>query len=117
MFCYPALETKRLEMERFIKDLISTSELDNLSPLHIYILQELYKDDKRHASDLAKSVGQIATSFTPILDRLELAGYIEREPDPNDRRAVYICLTASGKKLQNTIAQMVTTIEKKFNGK
>lgn len=117
MLVYPALEAKRLEMERFIKDAISKSNAYGLNPIHIYVLHELYANDRRHASDLAKSVGQVATSFTPVLDVLERAGYICRQPDPNDRRAVFICLTNSGKKLENTISQLVNKIEKEFSGK
>lgn len=114
---YPALEAQRLHVERFIKDTIAKSEANGLQPTHIYILHELYKSDKQHASTLAKSVGQIATSFTPILDRLESLGHIKRQPDPNDRRAVFICLTDSGKQLKSTIVQIVNKIEKEFNGK
>ena len=114
---YPTLEAKRLQVERFIKDAIACSGAIGLQPTHLYILHELYKRDKQHATSLAKSVGQIATSFTPILDRLEGLGYIERQPDPNDRRAVFICLTANGIRLQNTITQLVNKIEDEFGGK
>lgn len=38
-------------------------------------------------------------AMTNRLDRLETAGYIERSPDPNDRRATLVSLTEKGLKL------------------
>lgn len=38
-------------------------------------------------------------AMTNRLDRLETAGYIERLPDPNDRRATLVSLTEKGLKL------------------
>lgn len=64
-----------------------------LSVIEWYILRALYDQDGQHASELARSVGRAATSFTPNLDKLQEKGLIERKPDPSDRRAVRIFLT------------------------
>ena len=45
---------------------------------------------------LARAVGRAATSFTPILDKLQNKDMIERRPDASDRRAVRIYLTKKG---------------------
>lgn len=66
-----------------------------LTVIEWYILRALYDQDGQHASELARAVGRAATSFTPILDKLQNKGMIERRPDPADRRAVRIHLTAS----------------------
>jgi DNA-binding MarR family transcriptional regulator len=42
------------------------------------------------AGELAKITGLTTGSVTALLDRLEHAGYINREKDPNDRRRVII---------------------------
>jgi len=68
----------------------------NLTVIEWYILRSLYDEDGRHASDLARGVGRAATSFTPNLDKLQRKGYIERQPDKLDRRAVRIHLTEKG---------------------
>lgn len=65
----------------------------NLTVIEWYILRALYEEDGQHASDLARAVGRAATSFTPNLDKLQEKGFIERRPDPGDRRAVRIFLT------------------------
>ena len=64
-----------------------------LTVIEWYILRALYDQDGQHASELARAVGRAATSFTPILDKLQDKGLIERRPDPADRRAVRIYLT------------------------
>jgi DNA-binding MarR family transcriptional regulator len=68
----------------------------SLTVIEWYILRSLYSQDGQHASELARAVGRAATSFTPILDKLQHKGLIERRPDPADRRAVRIYLTKSG---------------------
>ena len=64
-----------------------------LTIIEWYILRALYERDGQHASELARAVGRAATSFTPNLDKLQQKDYIERRPDPTDRRAVHIYLT------------------------
>jgi DNA-binding MarR family transcriptional regulator len=67
-----------------------------LTVIEWYILRSLYEQDGQHASELARAVGRAATSFTPILDKLQNKDMIERRPDASDRRAVRIYLTAKG---------------------
>jgi DNA-binding MarR family transcriptional regulator len=46
--------------------------------------------------------------MTNRLDRLERAGFVERRPDPNDRRGKLIALTAAGKRvIDETIGKHV----------
>jgi DNA-binding MarR family transcriptional regulator len=50
------------------------------------------------AGELGKKTGLSTGSVTALVDRLEKAGYVAREKDPNDRRRVIIVpLTASKK--------------------
>jgi len=67
-----------------------------LTVIEWYILRSLYEQDGQHASELARAVGRAATSFTPILDKLQNKDMIERRADASDRRAVRIYLTAKG---------------------
>lgn len=48
---------------------------------------------------LRRSVLISSGAMTACLDRLERAGYLGREPDPNDRRGTIVKLTAKGKSL------------------
>ncbi len=42
------------------------------------------------------------TSFR--IDRLELAGLVRREPDPQDRRGAFVSLTRKGERLFDAVA-------------
>ena len=51
------------------------------------------------AGDLTRSLMLSSGGMTNRLDRLEAAGWIQREDDPDDRRGVMVRLTPKGKKL------------------
>lgn len=59
------------------------------------ILFVLWSSDDIPISGLSEKTGLAKTTLTSMLDRLEAAGHIRRAADPNDRRAVRICLTES----------------------
>jgi DNA-binding MarR family transcriptional regulator len=46
------------------------------------------------AGDLARATGLTTASITGVLDRLEEAGFVRRDRDPNDRRRVIVNLNA-----------------------
>ncbi len=74
-----------------------------LNALEWAVISKLLDIDRQRPTDLAKSVGRPSTSFTPILDGLELKGYVKRIPDEGDRRAVRILLTKEGRNLKNAL--------------
>ena len=43
--------------------------------------------------DLAERLGLTSGTVTTLVDRLAAAGYVERQPDPNDRRRSEVTLT------------------------
>ncbi len=54
------------------------------------------------AGELGKKTGLSTGSVTALVDRLEKAGYVVREKDPNDRRRVVIVpLTASKRHIKD----------------
>lgn len=82
-----------------------------LSVIEWYILRALYDQDGQHASELARSVGRAATSFTPNLDKLQSKGMIERRPDPSDRRAVRIFLTEKAEERRSDILEAAEALD------
>ena len=87
-----------------------------LTVIEWYILRALYEEDGQHASDLARAVGRAATSFTPNLDKLQEKGYIERRPDPGDRRAVRIYLTKKGEEARDQVNKAAKEIDEQIAG-
>jgi len=83
-----------------------------LTVIEWYILRALYDQDGQHASELARAVGRAATSFTPILDKLQQKDLVERRPDPTDRRAVRIYLTDKGQGQRKAVLNSAESIDK-----
>jgi DNA-binding MarR family transcriptional regulator len=50
-------------------------------------------------NQLAREVALSATAMSRFVDRVEAAGHVRREPDPDDRRALRIVVTESGVEL------------------
>jgi MarR family transcriptional regulator, transcriptional regulator for hemolysin len=69
------------------------------------ILLALKQQRWRTQQDLAAAVGIEGPTLTHHLDGLDKAGLIERERDPNNRRAVRVELTAAGDKLFGGLAK------------
>ena len=57
------------------------------------LLYILWQHDGISAAELAGQAGLAVTTLTSMLDRMERAGLILRELDPNDRRKTKIVLT------------------------
>ena len=47
-------------------------------------------------SEIAARILVTSGTLTPMLDRLEAAGFVRREPNPDDRRSVIVVLTERG---------------------
>jgi DNA-binding MarR family transcriptional regulator len=58
--------------------------------------------------DLARALRVTVGGTSKLVDRIERAGLIAREPDPDDRRASRVALTAAGKR---TLTAAVNTYE------
>jgi len=68
-------------------------------PLHWYdVLIELYEapDRKLRLSELAEKVVLSRSGLTRLVDKLESAGYLRREPSPTDRRGAFAVITDKG---------------------
>lgn len=56
--------------------------------------------DGRRPTQLAEEMQITKQSINDLLRHLEARGYVELRPDPTDRRARLICLTARGRQLE-----------------
>ncbi|MDH3642752.1 MAG: MarR family transcriptional regulator [Gammaproteobacteria bacterium] len=59
-----------------------------------WVLTHLYRNDGSTQSELADVLEVEKASLGRLLDRLEIKGWINREPDAHDRRAKRVYLTA-----------------------
>ncbi|WP_433271655.1 MarR family winged helix-turn-helix transcriptional regulator [Actinosynnema sp. CS-041913] len=67
----------------------------DLRPQHGAVLAYLDEEGSR-ATDLGRQSGQHKQVVGKLLDELEALGYVERRPDPTDRRAKLVVPTARG---------------------
>lgn len=69
----------------------------DLRPAHGNVMEPLTLEDGMRLTDLAAFAGITAQSMSELVDDLERRGYVERRPDPRDRRAKRIYLTERGR--------------------
>jgi DNA-binding MarR family transcriptional regulator len=70
---------------------------DDLQPRHGAVLAYLDLTGLR-ATDLARLSGQHKQVIGTVIDELEALGYVERHPDPEDRRAKLVRRTERGRR-------------------
>ncbi len=78
------------------------------------ILFVLWETDDIPISMLSEQTGLAKTTLTSMLDRLERSGHILRLPDPDDRRAVRICLTERAENLREKYERVSAMMNEVF---
>lgn len=68
------------------------------SVTELVAMGDLYQRGQLTPTELADRLGITTGSVTALVDRLIDAGYVERKPNPEDRRSLLVCLTASGRR-------------------
>ena len=74
-----------------------------LTSQHFFILIYLWEKDGVKSKDLQDVLALESASLTGHIDRMEKAGFVKREHDPDDRRAIRIYLTEKGKEMQSIL--------------
>jgi DNA-binding MarR family transcriptional regulator len=83
---------------RVYASVVSGTEFDDHRPSHGNVMEQLELEDGLRLTDIAARAGITAQSAGELVDDLESKGYLERRPDPFDRRAKRIYLTERGRK-------------------
>ena len=60
------------------------------------LLMLVASDGPVRSTDIASALGQAPRTVTEAIDGLERDGLVRRDPDPDDRRAKHISVTAAG---------------------
>lgn len=100
----------RLELERIPRQGLKPSECKLLGRLY-FSLGDGTGTVK--TSDLSSQLRITPAAVTHLVNPLEKGGYLERLPDPNDRRVVLIGLTEQGKDLAQ---ELIAHANKKLFG-
>jgi DNA-binding MarR family transcriptional regulator len=65
-------------------------------------------------TELASRANMRRASMAELVDQLEDAGYLERRPDPDDRRAKRIALTRKGRRVMTEALRAVRDLERDY---
>jgi MarR family transcriptional regulator, organic hydroperoxide resistance regulator len=92
-----ALYSASLAMTKLYKPLLD--EIGLTYPQYIVMLA-LWERDGVMVSELGERLSLDSGTLTPLLKRLEAAGFVARVRDVQDERRVHITLTAAGRRLK-----------------
>ncbi|MFC1624251.1 MarR family winged helix-turn-helix transcriptional regulator [Candidatus Omnitrophota bacterium] len=71
----------------------------NVTTTQMVMLASIHDYGRCRLKTLAKARGISPPTATGLIDRLARAGYVKREPDLEDRRAIVVSLTKKGEKM------------------
>ena len=80
------------------------------------VLSALDRSPIRTQAALAEAIGADKTRIIPTLDELQSHGYIERMPDPDDRRARLLAITDSGRSIKDAVQADIQRGEEQWLG-
>jgi DNA-binding MarR family transcriptional regulator len=86
----------------------------DLTPQQFGLLAFLWQEDGLSQALLSQNSQIDRTTMGGLIDRLEKQGLVQRLPDPADRRAHRICLTARGKELEEELCPIATQVTQRF---
>ena len=96
---------------RIYAAVVAGTAFADLRPSHGNAMEQLELEDGLRLTDLAARAGMTAQSMGELIDDLEGKGYLERRPDPDDRRAKRIYLTDRGRENARVAKQATTDVE------
>jgi DNA-binding MarR family transcriptional regulator len=82
----------------------------DVRPAHFTVFQHLPPEGMR-LTTLAEAALMTKQSMGYLVDDLEVLGYVERAPDPADRRAKLVRLTSRGRQVDDTVRAVIHEIE------
>ncbi|MBE5811283.1 MAG: MarR family transcriptional regulator [Clostridiales bacterium] len=85
---------------RLFDHMLAEADIDAFNGAQGRILYVLWQGDGLTISQLSGQTSLANTTLTSMLDRMEQAGLIVREPSPSDRRALLIRLTDKARALK-----------------
>ena len=92
--------TAHVKLLSCIEQKLSVAGLPSLEWYDVLLTLKEAPDYRLRLSDLADKVLLSRSNLTRLVDRLEKAGLLRREPCPNDRRGTWAVLTEAGLAMQ-----------------
>ena len=101
------------EVVRRVSVGLAEAGFDDLRPAHTAVFQHIEAAGSR-LTDLAERAQITKQSMGYLIDHLEQCGYLERRPDPSDRRAALISLTDRGWEQVRAARRIIAAVEEEW---
>jgi DNA-binding MarR family transcriptional regulator len=101
------------EVVRRVSAGLAEAGFDDLRPAHTAVFQHIEAGGSR-LTDLAERAQITKQSMGYLVDYLEGRGYLQRRPDPSDRRAALISLTDRGWDQVRAALRIIAVIEEEW---
>lgn len=92
---------------------IEESEFGDIRPTHGCVFRYVQGEGLR-LTDIAERANMTKQSVGEIVDDLVGRGYVQRIPDPDDRRAKLVCLTERGEEAQGYGRRLFAELEQRL---
>ena len=89
---------------------LAAADFGDVRPAHFTVFQHIPPEGIRLTA-LADAALMTKQSMGYLVDDLAALGYVERVPDPTDRRAKVVRLTARGRAVEETVRKVIRRIE------
>lgn len=100
---------------RIVKRLAPLAQKEGMSITEVVVLWKAHHAGARRVTALAEELGVPPSTLTGMLDRMVDGGWLERDKDPDDRRAVVMKSTAKlGELVRNLKHASSRTLDKAF---
>ncbi|WP_084398464.1 MarR family winged helix-turn-helix transcriptional regulator [Henriciella aquimarina] len=110
--CFPLYAASNL-INRLYRPVLS--ELGLTYPQYLVMLA-LWETSPRTVGALGEALHLDSGTLTPLLKRMETAGLVTRERDPEDERRVQVSLTEAGRALRTEALKVPETLTAGFEG-
>lgn len=112
------MDTPTVVLLRLARDLLSAevgAEVRRVAPdqrpAHGSVMEQLDFEDGLRLTDLARGAGMTPQAIGELVDQLEALGYVERRPDPYDRRAKRIYRTRRARRASEAAFETARRID------
>lgn len=123
---YKGSESDKRTLNAFIKLTRAAETLNNRLNKHLAdanvtvsqfgAMEALYHIGPLNQRSIGEKILKSGGNITMVIDNLEKSGYVKREKDPTDKRAVLICLTSKGEQfIEEFFPKHLEKIKKEFS--
>ncbi|GIP60997.1 MarR family transcriptional regulator [Paenibacillus sp. FSL W8-0186] len=82
---------------------VTGSKIQGFNPTAFAVLEVLYYKGPQPIQQIGAKLLLQSGNVTYVIDKLEAAGYLQRQPCPRDRRVIFAELTPKGNELMNKL--------------